>query len=357
MQSEGEAVHATQMRLLLAICVLVLGLRGLLEVELSNSLSGISVVVPCYNSSASLSELLDRMVATLESMNADFEVILVNDCSPDNTWEIIENRCAADPRIRGIDLQFNVGQFQATICGFEHLNNALVVTIDDDLQHAPEDLPTLVSALEQNPDVDCVVGSFAVPKQNILRRFGTQFKDIVIEFLYGKPRGLKMSAYRVMRRSTSDAICAHKTIKPLLLATLLKSARKIINVEVPHYSRQHGKSGYSFLRLASILWTATVFGSTLPLRIVGMLGGISLVVSMILSIYYLVRYFAGGGVPGFATTVLLLLFFGGTTLFALGIIGEYIARVVQEVARTPRYFVRTMTFSERVESDTVLTGD
>jgi len=297
------------------------------------------------------------MVATLESMNADFELILVNDCSPDNTWEIIEKRCAADPRIKGIDLQFNVGQFQATICGFEYLENELVVTIDDDLQHAPEDLPKLVFALVRNPDVDCVIGSFVVPNQNIVRRLGTQLREMIAELLYNKPRDLKMSAYRVMRRTTSDAICAHETIKPLLLATLLKSARKIINVEVPHYSRPHGKSGYSFFQLAGILWTATVFGSTVPLRIVGMLGGISLIVSMILSIYYLASFFVGGGVPGFATTVLLLLFFGGTMLFALGIIGEYIGRVVQEVARTPRYFVRAMTIRQRVESDTALTRD
>lgn len=307
-----------------------------------------SIVIPCYRSSPWLEELVDRVVAALEPDGAPFEILLVNDASPDETWEAIERLAGRHRCVRGFDMLANVGQFRATICGLEHARGEFVVTLDDDLQHAPEDIPRLIEALRARPDLDCIVARMRTKCHGPLRRLGSAAVGRLNELLYGKPRDLKLTSFRTMRRHVAKAVCAHRTSKPIIGPLLLRSTSRIANVVIDHHPRQRGTSGYSLPRLVRIALDNLFSASTLPLRCVSLVGLVSAAGSALVGGFNLARYLMGDvGVPGFATLVLLIAFFGGTTLLSIGLLGEYVIRIVHEVERPPRYVVRTATGSGR----------
>jgi dolichol-phosphate mannosyltransferase/undecaprenyl-phosphate 4-deoxy-4-formamido-L-arabinose transferase len=301
----------------------------------------ISVVIPCYRSASTLPDLAGRVSTVLADAGQRFEIILVDDASPDDTWAVIRRLCGENPRLRGLNLLFNVGQFRATICGMEHAKGDLVLTMDDDLQQLPEDIPKLIDAFRAHPGVDCVIGCFARKRHSPLRNLGSAGIDALNSWLYEKPRDLKLTSFRLMTRTTAAAICSHRTVRPVLGALLLQCTRRIMNVDVGHSSRPHGRSGWTLRHLFSALFDNVVAGSTAPLRLVTVIGLVCATVSALLGIVYLTAYAAGKiGVPGFATQTLLIVFFGGATLFSIGLLGEYVARIVRETTLPPRYVIR-----------------
>jgi dolichol-phosphate mannosyltransferase/undecaprenyl-phosphate 4-deoxy-4-formamido-L-arabinose transferase len=270
-----------------------------------------------------------------------FEILLVNDASNDDTWPVIRRLAEANPRVQGLNLLFNVGQFRATICGMEHARGELILTMDDDLQQLPEDIPKLIRALRERPDVDCVIGSFGRKHHSALRNLGSGLAARINEWLYGKPRRLKLTSFRLMNRITAEAVCRHGTVRPVLGALLIQCTPRIINVEVEHARRPHGQSGWTFRRLAGAVFDNVVSGSTAPLRLVTTIGLLCAMISAVLGVVYLSRYLTGAiQVAGFATLTLLIVFFGGATLFSIGLLGEYAARIVRETTAPPRYVVR-----------------
>jgi polyisoprenyl-phosphate glycosyltransferase len=300
-----------------------------------------SVVVPCYCSGAWLPELVERLHATMATLGGRFELLLVNDASPDGTWRVIEDLCARHRFVRGFDLLGNAGQFRTTICGLEHARGDVVVTMDDDLQHRPEDVPALVAALRADPEVDCVVAAYRSKRHGTLRNLGSVLYHRVEAALYGGRRDLRMTAFHAMRRPVALAICAHRTARPVLAPLLLSSTRRIANVEVEHQPRSRGRTGYSLRRLVGIARDSIVAGSVAPLRMVSTLGFAAATLSLGLGCWYLARYLMGRiHVAGFTTEVLLITFFGGLTLLSIGLLGEYVAHILAEVARPPRYRLR-----------------
>lgn len=305
----------------------------------------VSIVIPCYCSSAWLNDLVLQIGQVLSTQDLSYEILLINDASPDSTWETIQFAARSADNICGYDLQFNVGQFRTTICGLEHARGNIVVTIDDDFQYLPADIPVLLKPLFSDPAVDCVIGKYRSKKEhNLIRNLGSRFMGQLGSYMYGKPVDLQLSSFRAMRKEVAAAICAHRTSKPIIGPLLLQSTKRIINVTVSHQPRKAGRTGYSLARLVRITFDNIISGTTLPLKILSLLGFIAALISFLLGTGYLVRYLTGGiGVPGFATLVLLVIFFGGTTLFSVGLLGEYIIRIIQEVAHPPRYLVRGTT--------------
>lgn len=301
-----------------------------------------SVVVPCYGSGSWLDELVERTRAAMAGLREDFEILLVNDASPDDTWRAIERACQRHPTsLRGFDLLFNVGQFRATLCGLEHARGQFVITMDDDLQHRPEDIPALVHALRADPGLDCVVGTFRHKHRGPLRRLGGAVNDRVRAWLLGTPPGLRLSAFRVMRSSVAAALCAHRTARPNLGWLVLGVTRRIANVEVEHERRERGTSGYSLPRLAGIFRDTLVGSSALPLQLVGALGAAAVAGSLLLGLWRVARALTGAGASREPTSeILLIAFFGGATLLAIGLLGEYVARILGEVSGPPRYQLR-----------------
>ncbi|MET0831244.1 MAG: glycosyltransferase family 2 protein [Acidimicrobiia bacterium] len=302
----------------------------------------VSIVVPCYRSGEWLPELVARIVATMSGTGRSYEVILVNDASPDTTtWPAIERLTAEHAEVKGIDLLGNVGQFRSTLCGFEAARGKVVVTLDDDLQNPPEEIAKLLDALDADPGLEVVIGSYGRKRHSWFRNLGTGLHAALNARLYGKPRDLELTSFRALRRPVVDALLQHRTVKPIIGPLILQSTRRIANVPVAHEPRPTGASGWRLGRLVGTLVDNVVNTSTAPLRLVSLAGLVIAAGSAVLGVYYLVRSLAGNiTVPGFTTLTILVVFFGGTTLATIGLLGEYVVRIVTEVTGAPRYVVR-----------------
>jgi glycosyltransferase involved in cell wall biosynthesis len=303
-----------------------------------------SIVIPCYRSAAWLPELVARIVRVMSDQGDSYEILLVHDASGDATWRVIRDLAGQYPAVRGLDLMFNTGQYRATLCGMQHARGRWIVTMDDDLQHRPEDLPKLIHALRDNPDLDCVMGRFGEKRHSRFRQLASNLVAWLYTHLYGKPKHLSQSSFRILTRDLSEAVCSHGTAFPAIGPLIYRCTQRIANVDVTHCSRPDGGSGYTLAGLVRIVLDNFFNASTLPLRLVSGLGVLAAVGSFALAAYYLIRYSVGGfSVPGFATVVLLNLFFGGMILFSVGLLGEYLSRMMEEIRRPPRYAIRERT--------------
>lgn len=310
----------------------------------------ISVVIPVYNSAKWMDELVQRIHASLSGCGAEHEIILVNDGSPNtDVWPKIEEICAKDKQVLGIDLLYNSGQFVATMCGLEHASGDYVITMDDDLQHPPEELPKLISAME-NGNYDCIFGVYEEAKESLFRRLGSKFTNGLVSKLYKRPKGVKSNSLRIMTKELADTISMYKTSKPQISPLIFMCTKNIGNVLVEHKARVYGKSGYSLRKLLSATFNSVINVSTLPLDIVSGIGITSSCLAFFIAVVYLIRYFLGEiSVPGFTAQILVTVFFCGLILMGIGIVGKYIGRIISEITGLPRYVVRKMTNEDRLK--------
>ena len=300
-----------------------------------------SIVVPCYKSERWLEELVSRIERVMTSIGEPFELILINDASPDNTWTEIQRLAKKFPFIHAFDMFTNVGQFRALLCGFEYAQGELIITMDDDLQHPPEEIPKLISAMEAQLNLDCIMGIPQEKKHSQIRNLGSRFMNWLNTLFFDKPIALRLSSFRIIRRELIPVICTHPTSKPIIGPLILKSTKRLANTEVKHHLRPHGRSGYRLLKLILLTLDNIFYNSTLPLKIFSVFGLLSSLASILIATYFFINYLLGAiTVPGFMTHVLLICFFGGTSLFLIGLLGEYVIRILEEVNRPPRYIVR-----------------
>jgi glycosyltransferase involved in cell wall biosynthesis len=303
-----------------------------------------SVVIPAYRSAEILPELISRLEAVMTRLGEPFEIVIVHDCSPDNeTWPTIVSLARTRPHLRGINLLYNVGQFRALLCGFEHARGRYIITMDDDLQHPPEEVPKLVAAIRAHPGLDCVMGRYAEKKHSLFRRLGSGLFGLIERVVYNRPAGLKSTSFRIMTRSLIETLLNYRTQIPQISPMVLSSTQRIINVTVEHQERYQGASGYSLWSLMYHTVYSVINASTIPLRFFSALGFIISFFSFLFSVFYFFRWLFGRVVPGFTSLVLLNFFFGGMVLLGIGIIGEYIARVIRELTGPPKYVVSETT--------------
>ena len=242
----------------------------------------VSVVIPAYRSATNLPELIRRLKETFRAEGIAHEVIIVNDCSPDDgaTWNCIQKLSTEYTGIIGIDLQKNAGQFNATICGMELAKGDLIITMDDDLQHAPESIPKLIEKI-QSGNADCVMASFPSKRHSLLRNIGSLLVRSTYRIFHGLPSGTRMSSFRCMTSDVAEHAIRHRTRSPVLGAILIKSSRRIVNVEVEHHPRIRGKSGYGISRLVKATFDNIFLATTFPLRMFTYLGIIISAISII----------------------------------------------------------------------------
>lgn len=300
----------------------------------------LSIVVPTYGGRDALEELVDRLDETLNRRGYSYEIIIVNDASPDETWQLLEKLSADKPHVRAVDLLSNHGQSRATLCGLSRARGDLVATMDDDLQHPPEELPRLVDALLEHPDWDAVVGSW--PRdEGLVRDLGSWLNEMVDRLAHGTSPGFRHTAFRVLRRPVVDALLDHETRTPVLWSLLMKTSYRIENVSVRHDDRPYGSSNFRFREGARTVLTSFFQGSTLPLRFLSILGFSCSALAAVTGFVYVLRALFGVDTPpGWASSFLAVVFFGGATLFGVGLIGEYIRLVMVEVKRPPRWMIR-----------------
>lgn len=312
-----------------------------------------SIVVPVYNSQKTLQELYDRVRNVFETeIKEPFELILVDDSSKDQSFKEMEKLRIADRRVKIIQLSRNYGQHCALLCGFHYAEGDFVITMDDDLQHPPEEIPKLIQGLLADPELDVVIGKYMSKKHGPIRKFGTFLANKVSSHIFKKDPNLKLTSFRIMKRFVVQGILERQVHFPRIGHLLLLVSNRIGNVVVEHDSRKYGKSGYTFRRLVKDFFSNILTNSSFPLIIVRDIGIISFIVSVFLGLYYLARYlFFGISVQGWITLVLLILSYSGLILLSVGIAGDYLIRILEEAKRLPNYTIRQLDVQEFGEVD------
>ena len=301
----------------------------------------ISVVIPLYRSGNCISALLEQLTAVLNDLKRSYEVILVDDGSPDDTWEIVRGAIPAYPQVTAIQLMRNRGQAFATLCGLSHARGQIVITMDDDLQHPPGEVPRLLAELEGNRDLDCVFGCFLEKRHAAYRNFGSQVMRRVMQKAFNLPRDFRSSTFRVMRRTLVRAVLDHRTANPALAALIFDSTSRFKSVVVEHAPRYAGKSNYTLAKQIRLALDGICNVSVFPLRAIFVAGMAACGLSVVLIGKFLYEYSTGAaGAAEWTTVVALLSFFAGLILLSLGIFGEYLVRILREVRGAPPYVER-----------------
>jgi dolichol-phosphate mannosyltransferase/undecaprenyl-phosphate 4-deoxy-4-formamido-L-arabinose transferase len=306
----------------------------------------ISVVIPVYNSEKSLEELCHRIDCTLKKIGRDYEIILVDDGSLDNSWMVLKTLRFRNRKAKIIRLGRNFGQSNALMCGLHHASGDLIVTMDDDLQHPPEEIPKLIEAIEKS-DSDVVYGAFKKKQHSLVKNLGSCVYRWLTAAIFKNSSDRKKSSFLIIRRVLLQHITCDKTPNPVLGTMISFVTQKRSWIHVEHGKRVYGRTTYSMKKLVKQFLHAVFYYTNLPLRVASLLGLSSVALSFILVCYYLVRYLRDAIiVPGWTTLVLLILFFSGLILFSLGVMGEYLIRVLQEVRRTPQYVIMEKEIDE-----------
>lgn len=295
-----------------------------------------SIVVPVFNSAATLLELYQRIVFVMESLNEDFELIFIEDCGPDDSWQVLKNIALQDSRVTAIQLLHNAGQGSATLAGLAQTKGSFIITLDDDLQHPPEELTILIGAIRSNENLDVVIGAPKVKQHHFFRRIGSSFINKLNNFFIQKDPQLRMTAFRIIRHQVVSAMLQKNVPYPSLGPMLLSVTRRISNVIVEHHPRKKGKSGYTPLALLRQSLSNIVGYSVMPLHILAVIGMLGILFCGVFTIYFLVRYFVIGiNVPGWMTLLLLMVAFSSFNFLAFSLIGEYVLRIMR-VSTSPK---------------------
>ena len=301
----------------------------------------LSIVIPCYNSEKSIFELNKRLNESLNILGVTYEIIYINDCSKDSTLIKLKDLTINNKNIKVIDLMFNVGQFRALYCGLSNIEGKFVVTMDDDLQHRPEDIEKLYYKIKDNDDIDAIFGKIKEKKHSFSRNIGSFIIKRINENIFNKPKNIYMSAFRILRNELVETIVSHKTLFPIFGPLILKSTNRIINIDIEHNSRKYGKSNYSFFMLIKTTLDNIINFSSLPLKYISILGIFVSFISFLLAFVYTIRYFIfDSSVSGWTTLVVLINIYGGLILLSIGIVGEYMVRILTEVQGYPQYRIR-----------------
>jgi glycosyltransferase involved in cell wall biosynthesis len=306
--------------------------------------SSISLVVPVYNSEATLVELTDRICSVLTPLVRSFEIILVNDGSRDESWEVITELAEQNPNVRGLNLMRNYGQHNALLCGIRVAQNEIIVTMDDDLQHPPEEIPKLLEKLAEGYDV--VYGAPRREQHGAWRDIASQVTKLALHSVMGAATARNVSAFRALRTQVCDAFVNYRSRFVSIDVLLTWGTTRFAAVSVRHDPRRIGASNYTFRKLAVHALNMLTGFSVLPLRLASFVGFSFTVFGLGVLIYVIGRYLIeGGSVPGFPFLASVIAIFSGAQLFALGIIGEYLARMHYRLMERPTYVIRQQACS------------
>ena len=298
-----------------------------------------SIIIPVYNTTETLRQITEGIDCVFQhTIKAEYELIMVDDCSPNpSTWPILQELKKKNSRMKIVQLAKNCGQHPATLCGMKISEGDFVITMDDDLQHRPEDIVNLLKHRQH----DIVIGVFTEKKHSMFKQVTSNIKGWFDYRLVGKPRDLKLSSFRLMQRSVVDNILKIRTVYPILSALIFAVTSDVINIEVDHEKRKEGKSGYSFIKMIKLFNNLIINNSSMLLRLTGGLGIVISLISICMIIYLMLRkIFSNHAIIGWSSIMVSILFFGGLILFSLGVIGEYLIRLIYNTDQRPSYHIR-----------------
>jgi len=316
----------------------VLGIDNQMDAGLRTAHS-ISVVVPVYNSELILPALIKRLEPVLAALANKYEVVLVNDGSRDQSWKVIQELSRSFPWVRGINLMRNYGQHNALLCGIRAARFDTLVTMDDDLQHPPEEIHKLVAKLEEGFEV--VYGFPEHEQHGLLRDIASGLTKLALQRSMGAETARHVSAFRAFRTQARDAFASYHSPFVSIDVVLTWATTRFVAIQVRHDPRQAGTSNYTFGMLFRHAMNMMTGFSILPLQLANLMGFFCTAFGGVILVFVVGRYLLyGTSVPGFTFLASIIAIFSGAQFLALGIIGEYLARMHFRMMERPTYTIR-----------------
>ncbi len=303
----------------------------------------VTFVIPCYRSAQTIGQVIDEIENTMKELSQYvFDVVLVNDCSPDDTWQVIEKLQKEHDNLLGVNLAKNFGQHAALMAGLRYSDGDIVVCLDDDGQTPANEVGKLLAEIEAGRDV--VYARYAHKKHSAFRNFGSWLNELMAQYLLGKPKELFVSSYFAARRFVVNDMLRYENSYPYVIGLVLRATRNISNVNVDHRQREVGRSGYTMKKLLALWCNGFTAFSIQPLRFATLVGGVCAIAGFLYGIYTVIKRFVVPDVPmGFSSMMSALVFIGGMIMLMLGLIGEYIGRIYICMNNSPQYVVRETT--------------
>lgn len=299
----------------------------------------ISFVIPCYHSEHTIGGVVDEIVSTVTAHGGyDYEIILINDNSPDNVMNTITELSKANPRVKGLELSRNFGQHSAIMAGFTYLTGDVIVCLDDDGQTPANEMFKLIDKLDE---FDLVFAEYKNKQHSGFRNFGSKVNDLMARWLLSKPKDLKIMSYFACKRYVVDEVLRYENPYPYMSGLLLRATRKVCNVEVNHRERVEGSSGYSMKKLLLLWINGFTSFSVKPLRFATFIGFLTAAVGFVFGIYVIIHKFVvPDSLMGWSSTMAAMLFIGGMIMLMLGMVGEYVGRIYLSINRSPQFVIR-----------------
>lgn len=299
-----------------------------------------SIVIPVYNSEKIVEETVEQTLTVADQFGFDFEILLINDSSPDNSWNVIHRLAKKYDDVTSINLLKNYGQHTAVLAGFKYAKGDYIVTMDDDMQNPPQEIVHLINKIVET-DCDLVLGKFKQKKHSLYRRFGSKIIGYLNNKIFDKPEDITISNFRIARRDLVERVLDHKTVYPYITGLLLKYSSSVSNVEVEHCDRLEGKSNYTTSKIISLVGRLLINYSSYPLRLVSSIGLAVSLLSFLIGTYYLMNgLIRGSTVPGWTTLIVLISFLSGFIIALLGLIGEYLSRILDQLSSRAGFLVK-----------------
>lgn len=300
----------------------------------------VSFVIPCYRSEHTLLGVVAEIEEKMNSLGKyEYNIFLVNDCSPDNTLGTIRKLCREHSNIKGLSFSKNFGQHSALMAGLRHSDGDYVVCLDDDGQTPANEVDKLLDKLEEG--YDAVYAKYDHKRHSAFRNLGSKVNELMARTMLGKPARLYVSSYFAVQRFVVDDMIRYENSYPYVIGLVLRVTKNITNVLVNHREREEGSSGYTFKKLVGLWFNGFTAFSVKPLRIATAIGAISALTGFVYGAYTVIKRLVNPDVPvGFSSTMAMIVFFGGMIMLMLGLIGEYIGRIYISLNNSPQYVIR-----------------
>jgi polyisoprenyl-phosphate glycosyltransferase len=305
----------------------------------------ISVVIPVYNGASTIGSLVPDVRKAL--MEYETEIILVNDCSKDNSEQICEELARTHSYVRFISLRKNAGEHNAVLCGLNYVSGQYIAIIDDDYQNPPWEIPKLINKIKEG-GFDVVYSKYISKKHAVHRNIGSRFNDRIATILLDKPKNLYLSSFKIFHLDIAKEIIKYKGPHPYIDGLILRVTRNIGTAEVEHHRRKEGTSNYTFAKLLSLYLNMFLNFSVKPLRVFTLMGMLVFILGIVLSVVVILeKYLYETAPPGWAFTIVTILILSGFQVMFLGMLGEYVGKLFLLQNGTPQYTIKKLIVDSR----------
>lgn len=304
----------------------------------------VSFVIPCYRSAMTIGKVVEEVEKGMAGLSDrySYEMILVNDYPEDDTFETIRRLAEEKDYITGINLARNFGQHAALMAGFHYCHGDITVCLDDDGQTPAGEVGKLLQKLEEGFDV--VYAKYDHKQHSAFRNFGSRVNELMTRFMLGKPKELYISSYFAAKKFVIEEMIKYRNSYPYVIGLVLRTTKRIANVEVQHREREIGASGYTLGKLFGLWFNGFTAFSVKPLRIATACGALFALAGFLYGIYTILKKFINPIAPlGWSSTMAAIMFIGGMMMLMLGLIGEYIGRIYMSLNDAPQYVIRETT--------------